>query len=527
MGFSISEKRWDCTYVGCKRRYTEQVLSDDEIIRGIGDCLPVGVWVARAPGGEFVYANETFREVMGMPGSEQASRGDFAEPYAIHDLTGELYAEEKMPFVLALRSGEIEMVDDIVIHRRDGDKVNIRAYARPLFDDDVISHVIIAFFDITREVDAERARSEADARLRETHAMESLGTLAGGVAHDFNNLLGAISLLASALEDGETDTLRLEHARSIQKVVKTASELAESLLTFTGRGKNLAQPVNLNDAVDAVETLLRHGFHKTMQVEVSCKAKQAVLGDRSRLERVIMNLVLNAQDAMHPGGGTIQIRTRDVGEFVVLEVEDEGPGVPQNLRDHIFKPFFSTKSPGHHASAGLGLAVVHGVAESHGGTVEVTSGAIGALFRLRLPATDRASAPRPKLETSAPRQGKGTVLVVDDERALRDAAVHVLRRLGYAPLEAASGEEALRILRESPESVDAVILDMTMPGMDGKATYKALRSIRSDIPVLLTTGYALNEEAQSILDMGVGGFLEKPWNATHLSSALKELMSAD
>ncbi|MFT5357109.1 MAG: two-component system cell cycle sensor histidine kinase/response regulator CckA [Polyangiales bacterium] len=503
------------------------MLSNDEIIRGIGDGLPVGVWIARAPNGEFVYANQRFRDVMGMPGLEEAARGDFAEPYAIHNLSGDLYAEEKMPFVLALQSGETEMVDDIVIHRRDGKKVNIRAYARPVFDEGTISHIAIAFFDITREVEAENARKEAEARVRETHAMESLGTLAGGVAHDFNNLLGAISLLASALETDETNPLRLEHARSIQEVAKTASQLAESLLTFTGRGKNLAQPISLTDAVDAVETLLRHGLRKNTIVEVSCTAKQGILGDRSRLERVVMNLVLNARDSMHPNGGRIQVRTLDDGEFVVLEVEDEGSGVPEDLREHIFKPFFSTKGPGRHASAGLGLAMVYGVAESHGGTVEVTDGVKGALFRLRIPATHEEPIDRPRTDGETAINGVGTILVVDDEVTLREAAVHVLEGLGYTPLAAEGGEEALRILGENPDEIDAVILDMTMPGMDGKATYRAMRAIRADIPVLLTTGYALNEEAQAILDMGVGGFLEKPWNATRLSRALAELLSAD
>ncbi|MFK7998832.1 MAG: ATP-binding protein [Polyangiales bacterium] len=501
------------------------MISNDEIIRGIGDGLPVGVWIARAPGGEFVYANERFRTIMGMPGLAEVERGDFAEPYAIHDLSGELYPEDRMPFVLALRSGETEMVDDIVIHRRDGKKVNIRAYARPVFDEGSISHISIAFFDITREVEAETARREAESRVREAHAMESLGTLAGGVAHDFNNLLGAISLLASALENGESDPLRTKHARSIQDVVKTASELAESLLTFTGRGKNLAQATSLADAVSAVTTLVRHGLRKNTVVEVSCMSKQAVLGDRSRLERAVMNLVLNARDSMSPGGGRIQVRTRDEGEYVVVEVEDEGPGVPKDLQEHIFKPFFSTKGPERHASAGLGLALVRGVAESHGGTVEVTDGAKGALFRLRIPATDQTYVPPSQHGPEALQGGEGTVLVVDDEYVLREAAVYVLQQLGYATIAAEGGAEALRIFREDPDKIDAVILDMTMPGMNGKATYQAMRAIRADVPVLLTTGYALNEEAQEILDLGVGGFLEKPWDAQRLSRALTNLLS--
>lgn len=502
------------------------MLSDDEIISEIGEGLPVGVWVARAPGGEFVYANTTFRTIMGMPALEDVARGEYAEPYRIHDRSGALYPESSLPFVRALETRQTVMADDIVIHQHDGAKVFIRAYARPVFEDGEITHVVIAFFDISREVEAEIARAESEARLHQAERMQSLGTLAGGIAHDVNNLLGAISLIASSLAMDEANPERRSDLGKIEEVVQTATGLARSLLTFAGRGKNLTTPVSLNDVVTGVERLFSHGVAKRIQVSQTLSASRGVLGDYARLEQVVLNLLVNARDAM-PAGGRIQISTRDDEAHVVLEVEDEGEGVPAEIRGKIFDPFFTTKHDGPRVSTGLGLATVYGIVDCHGGSVEVVDApGGGALFRVRLPACERAVAPRAAADSDvAPVRGEGLVLVVDDERVLREAAVDVLTSLGYRTLGASGGREALEILAQRGAEIDVVLLDMSMPGMDGEQTYRAMRDLRADIPVLLTTGYALNDAAQRVLDLGVRGFIEKPWNLARISRALADVLA--
>lgn len=502
------------------------MLSDAEIIAQIGEGLPVGVWVARAPGGEFVYANETFREIMGLPGLAEVARGEYAEPYRIHDRSGALYPESSMPFVRALEARETVMTDDIVIQRTDGAHVNVRAYARPVFEEGEITHVVVAFFDITREVEAETARAESEARLHQAERMQSLGTLAGGIAHDVNNLLGAISLIASSLAMDEADPERRADLGKIEEVVQTATGLARSLLTFSGRGKNLRTPVSLNDVVASVEHLFVHGVDKRIRLTRALHASRGVLGDYARLEQVVLNLLLNARDAM-PEGGRIVVSTRDDGADVVLEVEDEGEGVPAEIRARVFDPFFTTKRDGPRRSTGLGLATVYGIVDSHGGSVEIADApGGGALFRVRLPACEGTVAPQTAAELDAPPvRGEGLVLVVDDEEALRKAAVDGLASLGYRTVGASDGHEALRVLEERGAEVDVVLLDMSMPGLDGEQTYRAMRKIRADIPVLLTTGYALNDAAQRVLDLGVRGFIEKPWSLSRISRALADVLA--
>ncbi|MEM9072030.1 MAG: ATP-binding protein [Myxococcota bacterium] len=496
--------------------------TDAEIIAGIGDGLPVGVWVARAPNGEFVYSNEKFKEIMGIAGLKDPARGAYAEPYKIYNREGELYPEDQMPFVRALVEQNTVMVDDLVIHRNDGEEVNVRAYARPVFEDDAIAYVVIAFFDITREVHAEQARADSEKRMAQAQRMESLGNLAGGIAHDFNNLLGAIKLIASTLRMQEANAERAGQLETIETVTETATNLARALLTFAGRGKNLAAPISPNRTIRSVQRIFEHALDKRIKLVLELSATRNVLGDHARLEQVVMNLVLNARDAM-PNGGKLTIRTVDLGPDVFIEVLDQGPGVPVEIRQRIFEPFFSTKGERSSAS-GLGLATVYGIVESHGGAIEVRDApGGGALFRLRLPAIAGTTRDRP----SAPDAlvvGQGLVLVVDDEAVLREAACHVLASLGYDTIGAEDGAHAIELYRERADEIDVVVLDMTMPGLDGRSTYVAMREIRPDVRVLLTTGYALNEEAQSILDLGVRGFIEKPWNAAELSSAIAKVL---
>ncbi len=495
--------------------------TDQDIIAQVSDALPVGVWVARAPGGEFVYANSMFREIMGMPGLEDVARGEYAEPYRIYNTEGELYPEEQLPFVRALQARDIVMVDDIVIHG--ATKRNIRAYARPVFEGDDITYVVIAFFDITREVQAERASAESESRLRQTQRMESLGNLAGGVAHDFNNLLGAIKLITSSLRAREDDPRKRTQLETIDAVTESASKLARALLTFAGGGKNLSAPINVKHAISAVRKIFAHALDKKIELVLDLVSEGEILGDHARLEQLVMNLVLNARDAM-PEGGRLTIRSRDEASAVVIEVVDEGPGVPAEIRDRIFDPFFTTKKGAQPSSSGLGLATVYGIVESHQGSIDVLDApGGGALFRVTFPAIEPEGV-EPVKQSDEPIHGSGLILVVDDEPVLRQAAMQVLEWLGYEAIGAKDGLEGAEIYRERSAEIRGVLLDMSMPRLDGKGCYMEMRKINPDVRVLLTTGYALNEEAQSIMDMGVRGFIEKPWNMQQLSEALAKVL---
>jgi PAS domain S-box-containing protein len=500
----------------------------DEIVSSVADDLPVGVWVARAPNGEFLYANKAFAEIMGMGAREDVGRGEYAGPYGIHTRTGELYPEDKLPFVRALQERRTVIVDDIVIHRHDGGKVHIRAQARPVWGDaGQITHVVIAFIDISREAQAEAGRTESEQRLGQMQRMESIGTLAGGIAHDFNNLLAAVKMMAAVLRRNENDTTKLAYLEQIDQVTDSAAQLTRALLGFARRGKHLSSRVSIHDVALGVAALMRRAIDRRIEIVTDLRAATGdVDGDFSQLEQVLMNLVVNARDAMlcqehNKGGGRLVIATRDEGTNIVLEVTDSGCGIDPAVRDRMFEPYVTTKKTGEGGGTGLGLATVWGIVENHGGRIEALDAKPrGTTMRVTLPAASEEQPRVAKIEGARDViRGSGTVLVVDDERPVRDSVAAALRALGYRVFCAEDGEKAIELVRERTD-IDVVLLDMVMPNMDGRATYLALREMRPDLRVVLTTGFALNEEAQRILDLGVREFIAKPFSVELLSQVM-------
>jgi len=518
-------------------------LSDQAIVATVVDELPVGVWVARAPGGEFVYANRMFGEIMGTGPRSDVGVGGYAQPYGIHTRDGALYPEDRLPFVLALQARATVTVDDIVIHRPDGGRVDIRAQARPVFGaSGEITHVVIAFIDITREVEADLARAESEQRLRQAQKMESIGNLAGGIAHDFNNLLAAIRVIASTLQRTEVEPERIEAFDQIDQAAESAVQLTRSLLGFARRGKHLAARISINDVARAVTGIVERSLDRRIEIETDFAAESGdVVGDFSQLEQLLMNLIVNARDAM-PEGGRLAVRTRDValiqaearrrpplkpGRHVMLEVQDDGAGIDPAIRDRIFEPYFTAKVAGAVRGSGLGLATAFGIVQSHGGMIEVEDARPrGTIARVYVPAAPPSE--RVPITTPPPRSvrlGEGTVLVVDDEPLVNAATSLALRKIGYSVLRARDGVEAVEIYRQRGPEIVAVVLDMVMPRLDGRGTYLALRELNPDVRVLLTTGFALNDEAQRIIDLGVRGFLAKPFDIHTLSEALAEVIA--
>ncbi len=518
------------------------VPSDHDIILAVSEDLPVGIWVARAPGGQEVYANRTFAAIMGT-GVKAASVGSYSEPYGICTREGKPYPEDRLPFVRALTERQVVINDDITIRRPDGTCVDVRAFGRPVMDaDGTITHVIIAFFDITREVAAERARAETEQRLHRSQRMESIGTLAGGIAHDFNNLIFGIKLIASDLAASEPDPKRREALKLIDDITDRSAALTRSLLGFARRGKHRATTLCLSDVVSSMSELLkRTSTGVELELDLQAEDRGLLVGDQSQVEQVIMNLVGNARDAVGEGGRVV-IRTRDerlagpppqalgaaaAGPHVVLEVCDNGDGIAPELRDRVFEPYFTTKTKGPDRGTGLGLATVLGIVELHGGSVEVDAGldGRGTTIRVYLPATGRAHDTGPVARPTAEvPPGSGLVMIVDDDAIVRRAVANAVEMLGYSTVEATSGTDAVEIYRAHREEIRGIVLDMVMPQMSGRATYVALREIDPDVRVLLMSGYAVNEEVQSILDLGVKTFVAKPHSVEQLAEALSVLL---
>ena len=506
---------------------SDRVPSDHDIIHAIADDLPVGIWVARAPDGAFVYTNHTFAEIMGQGGRDDAKAGDYSAPYGIFTRDGQPYPEQRMPFVRALQERRVVVADDITIHRPDGTRVHVRAFARPVSDGEgVITHVVIAFFDVTREVEAEVARAESERRLHRGQRLEAIGTLAGGIAHDFNNLIFGVKLLAAELAVTETDPQRRASLELIDDITERSAMLTRSLLGFARRGKHRAAPVAMDDLIGEMSELLRRTLGGvTVTFDLDAERRGTVIGDRAQLEQVLMNLAVNASEAIAEAGrgGRIVIATRSEGDAVVIEVADDGPGIPAGLRERVFEPYFTTKTP--ERGTGLGLSTVFGIIETHGGTIEVAAGLGGAgtTMRIRLPAAG-VTAARPEARLVAERPaGSGTVLVVDDDDLVRRSVANALRSLGYDTVEAEGGAEALDVYRERRD-LRAVVLDMVMPGMTGRATLAAIRAVDPGIPVLLMSGHTSHDEIQAVLEQGANGFLSKPYSVEALARSLADVI---
>jgi signal transduction histidine kinase/CheY-like chemotaxis protein len=502
------------------------VPSDHDLLLALGDDLPVGLWVGRAPHGELIYANRTFAEIMGRDARADLRVGGYAEPYGIYTRDGVLYPESKLPFVRALTERRVVSADDITIRRPDGKHVEIRAVARPVGDP--TTHVIVTFFDIGREVAAERARAQSEQRLRRAQRFEAIGTLAGGLAHDFNNLIFGIKLLAAEVAMADQDPKRRATMELIDDITERSATLTRSLLGFTRRSTQRAMPIGMNDVVLSLTELLGRtlsGVELTFELEAS--ERGTVVGDHAQLEQMIVNLVLNAQ-----GAGRVIVRTADrptpgdpAGQrSVVLEVKDDGPGILAEVSERVIDPNDTAGAPP--AGSGLGLETVFAIIESHSGTLEVDAGIDGRGTTMRVVLPGARLAPAAKLRTTLddlPR-GSGLILIVDDDPMVRKVVAGSLGSLGYDAIEAMSGANAVEIFRARHAEIRGVVLDMMMPGMPGKATYLALREVDPNVSVMLMSGHSLNDQVQEILDLGVRSFVSKPYSLAALATAMAALV---
>ena len=388
-----------------------------------------------------------------------------------------------------------------------------------------------------RDITGER---QAEERLRQAQKMEAIGTLAGGVAHDFNNLLTGILGYANLLTlDSEPGSPTHEAARVIEKAAERAAELTRQLLGFARKGKFLNVQFNVQPLIGEVVTLLGRTLDKNITITQRLRTEQAgVQGDPNQIQQVILNLALNARDAM-PGGGELTIESDLVnldeeycrihpqatpGPHVMIAVSDTGAGVPRELQDRIFEPFFTTKESG--KGTGMGLAMVYGIVKNHGGSIQLYSEpGQGARFSVYLPASVEAdeSAAAP----AAPARGSGRILLVDDEEIPRALARTMLERLGYTVAACAGGAEALAHYERHHGETDLVILDMIMPGMDGGECYRGLRRLNPRVRALLSSGYSRDGRAQAILDEGMQGFIQKPYRLEELSAAVAAALARE
>jgi two-component system cell cycle sensor histidine kinase/response regulator CckA len=381
-------------------------------------------------------------------------------------------------------------------------------------------------------------RRRLEEQLRHSQKMEALGSLAGGVAHDFNNLLtvitgfSGITLAALAADDPNR-----EHIVEIAQAAESAASLTRQLLAFSRR--TMIEPVvlDLNGVVGDMETMLRRVIGEDVQLATALEpALRLMRGDVGLVSQVLMNLAVNARDAM-PVGGRLTIATRNVdldeayahahpgavpGPYVSLVVSDTGTGMSPEVQARAFEPFFTTKSVGR--GSGLGLAVVHGIVEQSGARIELESEAgSGTTFTIHFPAVEDRTPPRPPAAGES-LAGSGRILLVEDEEGVRKLARMILERQGYTVVEAASGEDALRLLDQDRGPLDLLVTDVVMPGIDGGDVAQAVTRRFPSAKVLYLSGYTSDAVVRYGIQHHEVAFLQKPFSATSLAAKVRDVL---
>jgi signal transduction histidine kinase/CheY-like chemotaxis protein len=393
--------------------------------------------------------------------------------------------------------------------------------------------------DITRLKEAEERKTQLEAQLLQAQRLESIGTLAGGIAHNFNNLLMAIQGNAALmLMEADSAHPYRERLESIEESVRTGSRLTGQLLGYAQQGRYEVRPVDPND-------LVRHTSDTFAMARKEIRIHRKLVGnpgaiqaDQGQIEQLLMNLYVNAADAM-PQGGDLYLSTENVthqdmtgkayqpksGSYLLLTVRDTGLGMDRETQERIFEPFFTTK--GLERGTGLGLASVYGIVKGHGGYIDVDSSkGSGTTFSIYLPTSGKALQMEQRSATG-PVKGKGSILLVDDEDMILEVGKRMLNNLGYEVLTAGSGEESLDLYSKSQESIDLVILDMIIPDMGGGAIYDRLKEMNSGVKVLLSSGYSIEGKASEILARGCDGFIQKPFSIQSLSQKVKQIIAED
>jgi CheY-like chemotaxis protein len=358
--------------------------------------------------------------------------------------------------------------------------------------------------------------------------MEAIGRLAGGIAHDFNNQLAGIMGFAELLLDSLGDDSLRKYADNILKASRRAAGLTRKLLTFARKSSIVKAPTDIHAVIGEVVALLQHSIDKRIDIALHLDAQPSeIQGDPSQLPNALLNLALNARDAMPQGGlltlatATVQRgrRTEDLdldpGPYLRITVTDTGVGMDAETRRHLFEPFFTTKGPGE--GTGLGLASVYATVRSHGGDLVVESApGCGTTIQVFLPFG--IAAPQIVAVDAAPLRfpASGRILLLDDEELVRDLAAGILRDAGYQVVTGADGEDALRRFGLAQQPFDLVILDLMMPRLGGRDTFAAMRRIDPSVRVLVVSGLPLDGEAQLVLDEGAAGFLSKPFERAEL-----------
>ncbi len=427
---------------------------------------------------------------------------------------------------------------------KDGSYRWIEGVRTNLLDDPSVRAVVVNYRDVTERRQTEEERRRLEAQVQHAQKLESLGVLAGGIAHDFNNLLvgvlGNASLAGMTLPSDSPAHSRLEN---VEAAARRASELCRQLLAYSGRGAFVIEPVDLGRLLEEMASLMRVSISKKVDLRLELAGGPLVVSaDATQLRQVVLNLIVNASEAIGDRAGVITLRTGTMeadrtalraaaldqdlpeGRYAYLEVEDTGAGMDPQTRARLFDPFFSTKKTGR----GLGLAAVLGIVRAHRGAITVASApGQGTTFRVLVPSAAGvpAASPRPlPAGESSSWSGEGSVLLVDDEVSVLEVGCRILEDLGFTPLTARDGRAGVEVFDAHADEIRAVFLDLTMPRLGGTEALAEIHRRRPQVPVILMSGYSDHAVASPIARERLAGFLAKPFDVAAFTAALRQAL---
>ncbi len=509
-----------------RRRALQALHESEERYRKLFEESKDAVYIS-TPEGRLLDINPAGVEMFGYGSKDEMLQVDIARDLYVEPTTRESFLR------MIEERGSVRDLE-LRLRRRDGQEIIVLETATCVRD---ASGNVVAYRGILRDVTTQRKLED---EIRQAQKMESIGFLAGGIAHDFNNLLGGILGYASYLKTKVTEDYPFyRQLDTIERTALRAADLTTKLLAFARGGRYDVKPVNVNTIVKETVGILERSIDKTIVIQtVLDEHLPTVEGDPGQLQQVLMNLCVNARDAI-PASGTIVIETTQVmlneefvkthveaqaGQHVIVAVSDTGVGMDKATVQRIFDPFFTTKEKG--KGTGLGLSMVYGIVKAHGGFIRVYSElGHGSTFRVYLPASAKVVVHQGlEVEEQELKDGTETILVVDDEEYVRTLVCDILQGAGYHVLTASDGQEALEVYARQKDHIDAVILDMVMPRLGGKETYEKLREITPNVRVLLSSGYSENGTAREILNRGALGFLQKPYRSRELLRKLRHVL---
>jgi PAS domain S-box-containing protein len=418
---------------------------------------------------------------------------------------------------------------EVILKKRDGKPVITLVTASTLFD---AKHAAIGFLGFVRDITSQR---QIEMQLMHAQKMESVGTLAGGIAHDFNNVLSMILsasqlMKKAAMNDGQ----QKRYCDMIAEATARGSSIAKQLLVFARSEQMDMKTLSVSHIVDEILVLMEHSLPKTISITKQYAVREGLmLGDSGHLHQALLNLAINAKDAM-PAGGELRIAIANAEGaavrqkfpqapdvlYISIAVSDTGVGMEASTQRRIFEPFYSTKERG--KGTGLGLAIVHGIVKSHNGFIDVTSKqGEGTTFTMYFPTAAALEASAAPLPEELWQGGTETIMIVDDEQFIRDTTSDILRDYGYTVIEAKNGVEALQIYAARKEEIGLVITDLGMPGISGEELFVKLQQLNPDVKAVVSTGYLEHLSKRDMLDMGVLEVIQKPFNIARMLSIVR------